>query len=67
MSFARVLERDRFGREVLWQCSDCGQPFNLGWDSRCNKCIREEERHQELINAIRGKERNGKQNAEFGR
>jgi predicted amidophosphoribosyltransferase len=54
MSHARVLERDRSGRETLWQCSDCGQPFNLGWGSRCNRCIREEERHRELIAALHG-------------
>ena len=53
MSFARVLERNRQGREILWQCSDCGQPFNLGWGSRCNSCIREAQRHNELIKAIR--------------
>jgi hypothetical protein len=49
----RVLDRDPYGRETLWQCSDCGQPFNLGWGSRCNKCIRDEKRHQELLTAIR--------------
>ena len=44
-----VLERDRFGREILWQCSDCGKPFNLGWGSRCNACIIAAERHEELL------------------
>lgn len=48
----RVLLTDRHGRAVLWQCSDCGQPFDLGWGTRCNKCIREEERHGELLRAI---------------
>lgn len=55
MTFARVLERDRFGRELLWQCSDCGQPFNLGWGSRCNRCINEERRHREIVAELKGK------------
>ena len=49
-----VLGRDDItGREILWKCSDCGQPFNLGWGSRCNKCIHDEKRHQEILEAIR--------------
>lgn len=52
MNFARVLERDRLGREILWQCSECGKPFNLGWGARCNKCIRDEERHKEIMAAL---------------
>jgi hypothetical protein len=53
MSYARVLERDKWGRELAWQCSECGKPFQLGWGSMCNACIKEERRHQELIAAIR--------------
>lgn len=56
MSFARVLSRDRHGRETSWQCSDCGKPFTLGWGSRCNRCIKEDERHRELIAALKGKD-----------
>jgi hypothetical protein len=52
----RVLSRDENGRPVLWQCSDCGQPFNLGWGARCNPCIRAEKRHQELIRVLSPKE-----------
>lgn len=52
--FVRVLRRDSAGREVLWQCSDCGKPFELGWGSRCNKCILEERRHQEILKAVSG-------------
>ena len=51
--FAIVLERDGNGREILWKCSDCGQSFNLGWGSRCNKCIHDKKRHQEILEAIR--------------
>lgn len=47
-----VLSRDRHGRPVLWRCSDCGEPFNLGWGTRCNKCITSDERHKEIIAAI---------------
>lgn len=53
MHFARVLERDRFGRPILWRCSECGKPFDLGWGSMCNACIEVERRHQELVAAIR--------------
>lgn len=52
MSYPRVLERDSNGREILWQCSDCGKPFDLGWGSQCNQCIRDEKRHRELLKAI---------------
>ena len=52
MNFARVLERDRFGRELRWQCSDCGQSFTLGWGSLCNRCIKEEQRHRDLVTAL---------------
>lgn len=52
MSFARVLERDRNGRAILWQCSDCGKPFDLGWGSQCNACIKADERHRELVAAL---------------
>jgi len=44
-----VLARDAHGREVLWQCSTCGKPFNLGWGSRCNRCIEDDRKHNELI------------------
>lgn len=50
---AIVLERNRFGRELLWQCTECGQPFNLGWGDYCNACIAKQERHRKLINAIK--------------
>jgi hypothetical protein len=48
-----VLERDGSGREILWQCSECGKPFNLGWGSKCNACIAQEKRHAQLIRTIR--------------
>ena len=54
MSFARVLERNERGLPVLWQCSDGGQPFKLGWGSRCNRCIKEEERFERLLVALKG-------------
>ena len=47
-----VLERNRNGKAVLWKCSTCGEPFNLGWGDRCNKCIREDEKHREIIAAL---------------
>ena len=53
MTCARVLDRDGSGRPILWECSECGEPFNTGWDSRCSACITAERRHQELINAIK--------------
>jgi hypothetical protein len=49
----RVLERDRNGREILWQCSECGKPFSSGWGTRCNSCIARQNRHAELIEAIK--------------
>jgi hypothetical protein len=48
-----VLQRDKNGREVLWKCSSCGQPFDLGWGSECNKCLTEERRHRELVAATK--------------
>jgi len=48
-----VLRRDENGREVLWKCSSCGQPFDLGWGSECNKCLTEERRHRELVAATK--------------
>ena len=54
-SMAIVLARDPAGCPVLWQCYICGQPFTLGWGWCCNKCIREEERHRELIHSIQAK------------
>ena len=48
-----VLQRDRYGREILWKCSTCGQPFDLGWGDQCNKCLTEERRHKELLAAIK--------------
>jgi hypothetical protein len=48
----RVLERDRNGRETLWQCSECARPFTSGWGSKCNACIAVAERHAELLRAI---------------
>ena len=53
MDIVRVLMRDRYGREVLWECSECGRPFTQGWGSHCNRCIKEDQRHKELIAAIR--------------
>ncbi|HWF62901.1 MAG TPA: hypothetical protein VN666_21695 [Nitrospira sp.] len=52
-NYPRVLERDRNGRETLWECSDCGKPFTKGWGSRCNACILAAERHAELIAAVK--------------
>ena len=52
MSYVRVLVRDEFGRDRLWECSDCGKPFEKGWGSRCNACIIAAERHAELIAAL---------------
>ena len=49
-----VLQRDQNGRPTLWQCSDCGNPFNRGWGTRCNACILAAERHAELIRALSG-------------
>jgi len=48
----RVLDRDRSGREILWECGMCGQPFTRGWGDFCNKCIRDEDRFQKLVQAI---------------
>jgi hypothetical protein len=53
MTSARVLDRNREGREILWQCSECGEPFNRGWGSCCNGCIAAERRHKELVKALR--------------
>lgn len=53
MTFAIVLERNREGHEVLWQCSECGDPFNKGWGSLCNSCIAAERRHKEMIKALK--------------
>lgn len=47
-----VLERNRQGREILWRCASCGQPFNLGWGDECNACITAERRHRELLAAL---------------
>ena len=49
----RVLRRSEDKRATLWQCSDCGQPFTLGWGSQCNRCITEERRHREIVAALR--------------
>ena len=49
---AIVLERDKFGRELLWRCAGCGNPFDLGWGDYCNACITAQQRHKELIAAI---------------
>lgn len=49
----RVLSRNDRGIAVLWQCSECGEPFNLGWGTVCNKCIRQERYHREMIAALR--------------
>ena len=48
-----VLERDRYGRAVLWKCADCGKPFNLGWDDRCNACMVAADRHADLKQELR--------------
>jgi hypothetical protein len=48
----RVLRRDRSGRAILWQCSECGKPFDLGWGWLCNRCIAEAERHREIVDAL---------------
>ncbi len=63
---AIVLERDRNGRELLWQCMECGQPFNLGWDSLCNACISKAERHKELIKAIASQKGDSRMNLGMG-
>jgi len=47
-----VLRRDENGREVLWKCSSCGQPFDLGWGDQCNACLTAERRHRELVAAV---------------
>lgn len=47
-----VLQRDGRGREILWQCISCGNPFDLGWGSQCNSCLTTERRHRELIRAL---------------
>jgi hypothetical protein len=54
-----VLQRDSNGREILWQCSDCGKPFNLGWGSRCNACVLAARRHAELIEVLKVRSREG--------
>ena len=51
-----VLARDGNGREILWQCTTCGLPFTLGWGSQCNRCIAEDKRHAEMVQAINQKE-----------
>jgi hypothetical protein len=53
-----VLQRDGYGRPLLWQCCECGEPFGrpphpLGWGDVCNKCISVAERHREVVEAIK--------------
>lgn len=47
-----VLARNRDGKEILWQCAECGKPFNLGWGDYCNACIAQQRRHEELVKAL---------------
>lgn len=42
------------GREIVgFRCFECGGIFKSMWGEKCNKCRREEERHQEILKAIK--------------
>ena len=46
---------DGYGVVKGYRCHQCGGVFQMMWGVICNKCRREEERHQEMINAIKNK------------
>lgn len=52
MSFNNSVQ-DARGRTVGFRCFECGDVFQSMWGEVCNGCRRKEERHQELLAAIR--------------
>lgn len=52
MRFVRAI-RDEHGFEAAWECNDCGEIVTFLWCGRCKRCIREAQRHAEIVEAIR--------------
>ena len=52
MEFVRSIRDDRV-REIGWYCNGCGKPCSSLWCGLCKPCQRIEERHKELIAALK--------------
>lgn len=45
--------RDGRGNVIGYKCFQCGDVVQSMWGTTCNKCRKENERHNELISEIR--------------
>ncbi|KKN49566.1 hypothetical protein LCGC14_0641310 [marine sediment metagenome] len=43
------------GKTIGFRCRECGDIFQSMWETTCNKCRREEERHQEILKQTKNK------------
>lgn len=48
----RVI-RDSKGNIESFICTSCGNGVDKMWCNKCNQCRKEEERHQEILKAIK--------------
>lgn len=48
---------DARGKTIGFRCLQCGNVVQSMWGNLCNQCREDERRHQELIAAIRDREK----------